>query len=149
MLAEPTTGLDPQARHHLWDRLFRLKKEGVTLVLTTHYMDEAEQLCDRLVVMHDGLIVAGGTPRDLIERYSSREVVELRFADDNAAHADALTGFADRVEALPDRVLLYVSDGERVLNEVHADGFHPISGLVRRAGLEDVFLRLTGRRLVD
>ncbi len=150
LLDEPTTGLDPQARHHLWDRLFRLKKDGVTLVLTTHYMDEAEQLCDRLVVMDDGVIVAEGSPRDLIARHSSREVVELRFADDdNATHVGALAPFAERVEALPDRVLLYVQDGESVLDRVRENGFRPISGLVRRAGLEDVFLRLTGRRLLD
>ena len=150
LLDEPTTGLDPQARHVLWDRLFRLKRQGVTLVLTTHYMDEAEQLCDRLVVMDGGRIVAGGSPRELVERYSSREVVELRFADeDHAAHAERLGGIADRVEALPDRLLLYTADGDATVQKAQARGVEPLSVLVRRATLEDVFLRLTGRTLVD
>jgi lipooligosaccharide transport system ATP-binding protein len=144
LLDEPTTGLDPQARHVLWDRLFRLKRQGVTLVLTTHYMDEAEQLCDRLVVMDGGRIVAEGSPRDLIERHSSREVVELRFeADDHGP----LSG--DRVEALPDRVLLYTDDGDAAVRAVESAGLTPLSVLVRRSTLEDVFLRLTGRTLVD
>jgi lipooligosaccharide transport system ATP-binding protein len=150
LLDEPTTGLDPQARHVLWDRLFRLKRQGVTLVLTTHYMDEAEQLCDRLVVMDGGRIVAEGSPRELIERWSSREVVELRFeADDHEPIAAGLHGFADRVEALPDRVLLYTDDGDAAVRAVEAAGHAPLSVLVRRSSLEDVFLRLTGRTLVD
>ncbi|MEI2809808.1 MAG: ABC transporter ATP-binding protein [Nocardioides sp.] len=148
LLDEPTTGLDPQARHVLWDRLFRLKQQGVTLVLTTHYMDEAEQLCDRLVVMDKGTIAAEGSPRELIERYSSREVAELRFGDDHHA-LDLVRDLGDRVDVLPDRVLVYAEDGETVLEEVHARGVHPVSMLVRRATLEDVFLRLTGRSLVD
>ena len=150
LLDEPTTGLDPQARHVLWDRLFRLKRQGVTLVLTTHYMDEAEQLCDRLVVMDAGRIVAEGSPRELIERWSSREVVELRFeADDHEPIAAALQGFADRVEALPDRILLYTDDGDATVRAAEAAGHAPLSVLVRRSSLEDVFLRLTGRTLVD
>jgi lipooligosaccharide transport system ATP-binding protein len=150
LLDEPTTGLDPQARHVVWDRLFRLKQRGVTLVLTTHYMDEAEQLCDRLVVMDKGKIAAEGSPRELIERYSSRDVVELRFPlDENEAAADKLGGLGDRVEVLPDRVLLYTDDGEACVDGVHARGLIPISVLVRRSTLEDVFLRLTGRTLVD
>jgi lipooligosaccharide transport system ATP-binding protein len=150
LLDEPTTGLDPQARHALWDRLFRLKRSGVTLVLTTHYMDEAEQLCDRLVVMDGGRIVAEGSPRDLIGRYSTREVLELRFADDEAAaHADRVAAPGERVEVLADRLLLYTDDGDVALARLHAAGVHPMSSLVRRAGLEDVFLRLTGRTLVD
>src|SRR5829696_304479 len=100
LLDEPTTGLDPQARHVVWDRLFRLKQRGVTLVLTTHYMDEAEQLCDRLVVMDHGRIVAQGSPRELIERYSTREVVEIRF-DDVRPELVALDGLGDRFEELP------------------------------------------------
>ena len=150
ILDEPTTGLDPQARHLLWDRLYRLKQQGVTLVITTHYMDEAEQLCDRLVVMDRGRIAAAGTPRQLIERYSTREVVELRFATGEGGRAQVdLAPLAQRVEVLPDRLLLYADDGDAVLSEAHRRGFTPISGLVRRSTLEDVFLRLTGRTLVD
>ncbi len=150
LLDEPTTGLDPQARHLVWERLFRLKQQGVTLVLTTHYMDEAEQLCDRLVVMDGGRIVAEGSPRALIERYSTREVVELRFvADSQETYADKLQGVGERVEVLPDRVLLYVADGDAAVAEVHGRSLNPASVLVRRSSLEDVFLHLTGRTLVD
>jgi len=150
ILDEPTTGLDPQARHLLWERLYRLKREGVTLVITTHYMDEAEQLCDRLVVMDRGEIVAEGNPRDLIARHSTREVVELRFGTDSHGELHGrLSPFAERVEVLPDRILLYVDHGDDVLQEVHAAGIVPTSALVRRSSLEDVFLRLTGRTLVD
>ena len=134
----------------LWDRLFRLKQQGVTLVLTTHYMDEAEQLCDRLVVMDGGRIAAEGSPRSLIEQWSTREVLELRFADeDHAPYALQVGDVADRVEVLPDRLLLYAGDGEAALREVQRRGLDPISSLVRRSSLEDVFLRLTGRTLVD
>ena len=150
LLDEPTTGLDPQARHVLWDRLFRLKREGVTLVLTTHYMDEAEQLCDRLVVMDHGRIVAQGSPRDLIAEHSTREVLELRFdSDDHGEHRTAVDGVADRVEVLPDRLLLYTDDGEAAQSEIARRGMEPLSALVRRSTLEDVFLHLTGRTLVD
>ena len=150
LLDEPTTGLDPQARHILWDRLYRLKNQGVTLVLTTHYMDEAEQLCDRLVVMDAGRIVAEGSPRDLIERHSTREVLELRFpVGTNAERATEIVDLGERQEVLPDRVLVYADDGEVALHEVHARGLTPESALVRRSTLEDVFLRLTGRTLVD
>jgi lipooligosaccharide transport system ATP-binding protein len=150
LLDEPTTGLDPQARHVLWDRLFRLKQEGVTLVLTTHYMDEAEQLCDRLVVMDGGLIVAEGSPAELIAQYSTREVLELRFAPgDQHAAAPAVADLAERVEVLPDRLLLYTADGDAAAESVHAAGVRPVSTLVRRSTLEDVFLHLTGRSLVD
>ena len=150
LLDEPTTGLDPQARHVLWDRLFRLKRSGVTLVLTTHYMDEAEQLCDRLVVMDNGRVVAAGSPRQLIEKYSTREVLELRFpADDHARYAEKVADLAARVEVLPDRLLLYTDDGDHGAAIVHARGLAPLSVLVRRSTLEDVFLYLTGRTLVD
>lgn len=150
LLDEPTTGLDPQARHILWDRLYRLKQDGVTLVLTTHYMDEAEQLCDRLVVMDHGRIVAEGSPRALIERYATREVLEVRFAGgDQSTHVEALRAVSERMEVLPDRVLLYVDAGEAAMEQLHRLGLHPESSLVRRAGLEDVFLLLTGRTLVD
>jgi lipooligosaccharide transport system ATP-binding protein len=150
LLDEPTTGLDPQARHLLWDRLYRLKQQGVTLIITTHYMDEAEQLCDRLVVMDQGKIVAEGSPRDLIARYSPREVVELRFpVGDQEAALPQLDGLAQRIEELPDRVLLYTDDGDNTVLEVHARGLAPESIVVRRSTLEDVFLRLTGRTLVE
>jgi lipooligosaccharide transport system ATP-binding protein len=193
LLDEPTTGLDPQARHAVWDRLYRLKQQGVTLVLTTHYMDEAEQLCDRLVVMDRGKIAAEGSPRDLIGRYSTPEVLELRF--DLAEHqqaADKLVelvarrgvdggsslvgqaqlaelaprpeaaggpssdgqaplagGLAERLEVLADRVLLYTQDGDAALAAIRGLGLEPITSLVRRSTLEDVFLRLTGRQLED
>ncbi|MDO8485682.1 MAG: ATP-binding cassette domain-containing protein [Candidatus Limnocylindrales bacterium] len=150
LLDEPTTGLDPQARHLLWDRLYRLKQRGVTLVLTTHYMDEAEQLCDRLVVMDKAKIVAEGSPRELIERYSTREVTELRFAPGIVETLDGrLDGIAQRVEHLPDRILLYADDGEAAAVAVNQRGLKPETVLVRRSSLEDVFLRLTGRSLIE
>jgi lipooligosaccharide transport system ATP-binding protein len=149
LLDEPTTGLDPQARHLLWDRLYRLKRQGVTQLITTHYMDEAEQLCDRLVVMDGGLIVAEGSPAELIEGYSTREVLELRFPLDETPPVHVLEPLAERVEVLPDRLLLYAADGEAVLAAAHQAGVRPVSSLVRRSTLEDVFLRLTGRTLVD
>ena len=162
LLDEPTTGLDPQARHVLWDRLYRLKQQGVTLVLTTHYMDEAEQLCDRLVVMDQGKIAAEGSPAELIRTHSPREVLELRFANvglesdadggiinANAVMAEKLTGIGARHEVLPDRVLVYAENGEDALAEVHRRALEPETALVRRSTLEDVFLRLTGRTLVD
>jgi lipooligosaccharide transport system ATP-binding protein len=150
LLDEPTTGLDPQARHLVWERLFRLKQQGVTLVLTTHYMDEAEQLCDRLVVMDGGRIVAEGSPRALIEAHSTREVVELRFATETQEQfVDKLSGIGERVEPLPDRVLLYVDDGDDAVAAVNDRALNPTSVLVRRSTLEDVFLHLTGRTLVD
>jgi lipooligosaccharide transport system ATP-binding protein len=151
LLDEPTTGLDPQARHLVWDRLYRLKQQGTTLVVTTHYMDEAEQLCDRLVVMDKGKIVAEGSPRELIERYATREVVELRLDDEQRKRLSAadLDGSVDRIEELPDRVLLYVDHGDNALRVVHDLGVTPQSALVRRASLEDVFLTITGRSLVE
>jgi lipooligosaccharide transport system ATP-binding protein len=150
LLDEPTTGLDPQARHLLWDKLFRLKLQGITIVLTTHYMDEAEQLCDRLVVMDNGVVVAEGSPAALIAEHSTREVTELRFGA--GEHEDLVVkveDLADRVEVLPDRLLLYTDDGEAATAAVHARGLEPVAVLVRRSTLEDVFLRLTGRTLVD
>ncbi|MGO4583129.1 ABC transporter ATP-binding protein [Arthrobacter sp. 2RAF6] len=150
LLDEPTTGLDPQARHILWDRLFRLKEQGVTLILTTHYMDEAEQLCDRLIVVDKGRIMAEGSPASLIREYSTREVLELRFGSErNATIGVELAGIGERVETLPDRVLIYANDGESVLEQVSARRLRPLTSLVRRSSLEDVFLRLTGRSLVD
>jgi len=150
MLDEPTTGLDPQARHILWDRLFRLKEQGVTLVITTHYMDEAEQLCDRLVVMDKGKIMAEGSPAELIKKYSTKEVLEVRFGSaQNKLAAKQLEGLGDRTEALPDRILIYAENGEKILEQIVQMGLNPLTSLVRRSSLEDVFLRLTGRSLVD
>jgi len=150
MLDEPTTGLDPQARHILWDRLFRLKEQGVTLVITTHYMDEAEQLCDRLMVMDKGKIMAEGSPAELIKKYSSKEVLEVRFGSaNNAQVAKELKGIGTRLEILPDRILVYAENGEKCLEQIVKKGLHPVTSLVRRSSLEDVFLRLTGRTLVE
>lgn len=150
MLDEPTTGLDPQARHILWDRLFRLKEKGVTLLITTHHMDEAEQLCDRLMVMDKGEIMAEGSPADLIKKYSTKEVLEVRFGSErNAGMVEKLQSFADRLEELPDRLLLYTDSGEDLLAKIVAANIHPNTSLVRRSSLEDVFLRLTGRSLIE
>lgn len=150
MLDEPTTGLDPQARHILWDRLFRLKELGVTLVITTHFMDEAEQLCDRLVVMDKGKIMAEGSPLELIKTYSTKEVLEVRFGSDrNKEIAPTLRAMCSRIEELPDRILMYVEDGEALLEEILNKKLHPTTSLVRRSSLEDVFLRLTGRTLIE
>jgi lipooligosaccharide transport system ATP-binding protein len=150
MLDEPTTGLDPQARHILWDRLFRLKEQGVTLVITTHYMDEAEQLCDRLVVMDKGKIMAEDSPAGLIKTYSTKEVLEVRFGSErNAEMSDKLKPHCERIEVLPDRILMYADDAEKVLEEIIKQGIHPVTSLVRRSSLEDVFLRLTGRSLIE
>jgi lipooligosaccharide transport system ATP-binding protein len=150
MLDEPTTGLDPQARHILWDRLFRLKEKGVTLLITTHHMDEAEQLCDRLMVMDKGEIMAEGSPSELIKKYSTKEVLEVRFGSErNSQMVEQLQSFADRLEELPDRLLLYTESGEELLAKIVAANIHPNTSLVRRSSLEDVFLRLTGRSLIE
>jgi lipooligosaccharide transport system ATP-binding protein len=150
MLDEPTTGLDPQARHILWDRLFRLKEDGVTLIITTHFMDEAEQLCDRLVVMDKGKIMAEGSPAQLIKKYSTKEVLEVRFGSDkNKEVAPILHKLCKKIEELPDRILMYVDDGEALLEKIAAKKLHPTTSLVRRSSLEDVFLRLTGRSLIE
>ena len=150
MLDEPTTGLDPQARHILWDRLFRLKEDGVTLIITTHFMDEAEQLCDRLVVMDKGKIMAEGSPAQLIKKYSTKEVLEVRFGSDkNREVAPILHKLCKKIEELPDRILMYVDDGEALLEKIAAKKLHPTTSLVRRSSLEDVFLRLTGRSLIE
>ncbi len=150
MLDEPTTGLDPQARHILWDRLFRLKEKGVTLLITTHHMDEAEQLCDRLIVMDKGEIMAEGSPSELIKKYSTKEVLEVRFGSDrNSQMVEKLQSFAERLEELPDRLLLYTESGEDLLAKIVAANIHPNTSLVRRSSLEDVFLRLTGRSLIE
>lgn len=153
MLDEPTTGLDPQARHLVWERLFQLKQRGITIILTTHYMDEAEQLCDRLVIMDGGKIASHGSPRELIDRHVTKEVVELRFSGKHTGEltelADKLDGIAAQVEPLPDRLLLYASDGDEIMSDVTSRGVEPSSVLVRRATLEDVFLRLTGRSLIE
>jgi lipooligosaccharide transport system ATP-binding protein len=150
MLDEPTTGLDPQARHILWDRLFRLKEQGVTLLITTHYMDEAEQLCDRLMVMDKGSIMAEDSPVELIKKYSTKEVLEVRFGSErNAIVAPQLRELVERIEVLPDRILMYADDGEELLHQLNQKGLHPLTSIVRRSSLEDVFLRLTGRSLIE
>ena len=150
MLDEPTTGLDPQARHILWDRLFRLKEQGVTLLITTHYMDEAEQLCDRLMVMDNGSIMAEDSPAGLIKTFSTREVLEVRFGSDrNSVVAPQLKELAERIEVLPDLILMYAEDGEELLHTLGQKNLHPLTSLVRRSSLEDVFLRLTGRSLIE
>ncbi|MDE0231514.1 MAG: ABC transporter ATP-binding protein [bacterium] len=150
ILDEPTTGLDPQARHVVWDRLYQLKREGVTLIITTHYMDEAEQLCDRLVVMDKGRIVAEGSPRELLERYSTRDVLEMRFdADQHLQAMPVIEEVAERTEELPDRVMIYTHNADEVAAYLARRDIHPISTLIRRSTLEDVFLRLTGRQLIE
>jgi lipooligosaccharide transport system ATP-binding protein len=150
LLDEPTTGLDPQARHLVWDRLYRLKQRGATLIITTHYMDEAEQLCDRLVIMDKARIVAEGSPRELIDKYCTREVLELRLSDaDRERLSGSLDGLVERAEWLPDRVLLYTETGDATLAAVHERGAETQTALVRRATLEDVFLYLTGRSLIE
>ena len=152
LLDEPTTGLDPQARHLLWERLYRLKEQGVTLLLTTHYMDEAEQLADRLVIMDQGKIVAEGSPTQLIAEHTTREVVELRFDDgehDSAGLAAAAAAAGLRIDELPDRHLVYADDGDALIEHLHEVGVRPLGTYVRRSSLEDVFLTLTGRSLVE
>ena len=150
ILDEPTTGLDPQARHILWDRLYRLKQQGATLIITTHYMDEAEQLCDRLVVMDGGRIAAEGAPQELIERYATPEVLEVRLdVEDHTEAATALEGVGSRSEVLADRILLYVDHADSALQDVRSRGVIPAATVKRRASLEDVFLHLTGRSLID
>jgi lipooligosaccharide transport system ATP-binding protein len=150
MLDEPTTGLDPQARHILWDRLFRLKEQGVTLLITTHYMDEAEQLCDRLMVMDKGSIMAEDSPAGLIKKFSTKEVLEVRFGSErNSLLSSQLESMCERIEVLPDRILMYADDAENILENIRRSGLHPNTSLVRRSSLEDVFLRLTGRSLVE
>ena len=150
LLDEPTTGLDPQARHAIWDRLYRLKQRGATLLLTTHYMEEAEQLCDRVVIMDRAKIIAEGSPRALIDQYSTREVLELRVPDGIRARLRGLVdGIAERIEELPDRMQVYTADAEHALDAIREAGVHPESALVRRSTLEDVFLRLTGHALID
>ncbi len=149
LLDEPTAGLDPQARHALWDKLYRLKQQGVTLIITTHYMDEAEQLCDRLVIMDKGKIVAEGSPRGLIEEHATKEVVELRFPVGEAPQEEAFDGLAKRIELLPDRTLLYTDNADATLADLSERSLEIESTVVRRSSLEDVFLRLTGRTLVD
>jgi len=151
LLDEPTTGLDPQARHLVWERLYQLKQEGVTQVLTTHYMDEAERLCDRLVIMDAGRIVDEGSPAQLISRHVTREVVELRLehGDRDAPALAAVRSSGTRTENLADRVLIYTEDGDPLVAGLLDDGLRPLSVLVRRSTLEDVFLMLTGRTLVE
>ena len=149
VLDEPTTGLDPQARLAVWQALDRLRRRGVTLVLTTHYMEEAERLCDRLVIMDEGRIVAEGRPADLVRDHVGREVLELRL--DEGCDADrlvaSLNGRIQGHDLSEQTLMLYADNAEKVLEELDHDVFPTESALVRRATLEDVFLRLTGRSL--
>jgi lipooligosaccharide transport system ATP-binding protein len=150
VLDEPTTGLDPQARHLVWEKLRSLKREGVTLLLTTHYMEEASQLCDRLVIMHEGRILIEGSPRDIIARETSPQVIEV-FDPPGEAQPGlaALEGVVDRAERLADRWLLYTTDGEALLSKVRSLPLDPSSVWLRGGTLEDVFLSLTGRGLLE
>jgi lipooligosaccharide transport system ATP-binding protein len=150
VLDEPTTGLDPQARHLVWNKLRELTGESKTLVLTTHYMDEAAQLCDRVCIMEGGRIISEGAPRDLISEHVSSEVLEFR------ARPDALKKLAaiiedtvDSMESLGDALLVYTSDSDAVMSRVNESGILVENILRRQASLEDVFLKLTGRRLID
>ena len=150
VLDEPTTGLDPQARHLVWEKLRSLKREGVTLLLTTHYMEEAAQLCDRLVIMHEGRILVEGSPREVIAKETSPQVIEVFDPPEDARESlSALEPVADRIEQLPDRWLLYTSEGEALLAKVRALPIDPSSIWLRGGTLEDVFLSLTGRRLLE
>jgi len=148
ILDEPTTGLDPQARHLVWEKLRSLKRDGVTLLLTTHYMEEAAQLCDRLVIMHEGKILVEGSPRELVAAHTTRQVVEVFEPPEELL--DALGSIEVRhIERLADRWLFYTDDGDTTLGKVRALPIDPGSVWLRGGTLEDVFLGLTGRRLVE
>lgn len=150
VLDEPTTGLDPQARHLVWERLRELTSEGKTLILTTHYMEEAAQLCDRLVVMEGGRIIALGSPEELVEEHVSPEVLELRAAPDAMGDLlPLLEDHSDAVERAGNALLAYTADAGALQERVRNAGVSVDNMLYRRAGLEDVFMRLTGRRLID
>jgi lipooligosaccharide transport system ATP-binding protein len=150
VLDEPTTGLDPQARHLVWDKLRELTNEGKTLILTTHYMDEAAQLCDRLVIMDGGKIISEGAPRGLIEEHISSEVLELRADPDTLERlARLVEDEAETVDRMDDELLIYTSDSEGVTRKVREAGIPVENTVYRQASLEDVFLKLTGRRLVE
>jgi lipooligosaccharide transport system ATP-binding protein len=151
ILDEPTTGLDPQARHLVWQKLRELGDRGVTMLLTTHYMDEAERLCDRLVVMHDGLILDAGSPRALIEKHVGHEVLELRMTDakESEVFGDLALGERPGERAGDVRVLFFERASEISATIVERARAHGVSCLLRNASLEDVFLKLTGRELAE
>ncbi len=150
VLDEPTTGLDPQARHLVWDRLRALTAEGKTLLLTTHYMEEAARLCDRLVIMEGGLIIAEGAPGELVEEYVSPQVMEFRGPPESLEKLRPVVEAAsDAVELSGEALLAFTADGEALMEEVHASGIEVENTVYRQAELEDVFLRLTGRRLLE
>ena len=150
VLDEPTTGLDPQARHLVWERLRELAKEGKTLVLTTHYMEEAAQLCDRLVIMEGGRIVSQGSPAQLVEKHVSPQVLEFRSRDGSLEKLrEVVEAEADAVERAGESLLAYTADGDALMEKVRRSGIEVENTVYRQAGLEDVFLRLTGRSLID
>jgi lipooligosaccharide transport system ATP-binding protein len=144
ILDEPTTGLDPQSRQLLWEKLNELKKQGLTILLTTHYMEEAERLCDRLVIVDHGQILVEGKPRELVREHVGHTVLEI--ADPDQQVRDFLAREACRVEDLDRRMLVYLDDGDelflRLTRDVRTEGC-----TLRPAGLEDLFLKLTGREL--
>ncbi len=150
VLDEPTTGLDPQARHLVWDRLRGLTAEGKTLLLTTHYMEEATRLCDRLVIMEDGLVIAEGSPEELVEEHVSPQVLEFRASSETLERLSIIVdAAADAVECSGEALLAFTADGDALMEKVHDSGIEVENTIYRQAGLEDVFLRLTGRRLIE
>lgn len=150
ILDEPTTGLDPQARHLVWDKLFESKRRGVTQIVTTHYMDEAQQLCDRIAIMDQGRIVDEGVPEDLIQRHIGREVLELRVTETMRSQVLAITSsMVKGYDSYRDLLVLYTDEAEKALEKIKDSDINADYTLIRRSGLEDVFLKLTGRRLTE
>jgi lipooligosaccharide transport system ATP-binding protein len=145
LLDEPTTGLDPQARHLIWDKIRSLKKQGVTIILTTHYMDEAAQLCDRTLIMDNGKIIEEGKPADLVMKHVGEEVLEvdydpevLKILQENAPEA--------KLEVSGERIRVFATQSHGVFRELLRE-FQINGATIRSANLEDVFLKLTGRQL--
>lgn len=146
LLDEPTTGLDPQARHLMWERLKRLLQQGKSILLTTHFMDEAERLCDRLIVLDHGRKIAEGTPRGLIAEHLERDVIEL-YGEGAEPVAQTLAGLCERMERSGETIFLYVNHPQPALERLVG---HPgVRHLHRPANLEDLFLKLTGRQIRD
>lgn len=149
ILDEPTTGLDPQARHLVWDKLFELKGRGVTQIVTTHYMDEAQQLCDRIVIMDRGEIMEEGRPSELIEKHVGREVLEIRLPEQVISSISKDDPLIRGFDAYRDTLMLYSDDADQLWDKMQAKGVNTDYASVRRSTLEDVFLKLTGRRLIE